>query len=68
MVSYSIMTLVPNAFYYAPVLLPFALGNGVVAGRKFRFELSAETTAGDPRIPEVERSNEATEFLGTPEI
>ena len=35
MVSYSIMTLVPNAFYYAPVLLPFALGNGLVAGRNF---------------------------------
>ena len=33
MVSYSIMTLTPQAFYYAPILLPFAVGNGVVAGR-----------------------------------
>ena len=33
MVSYSIMTLLPQAFYYAPILLPFAIGNGMVAGR-----------------------------------
>ncbi|CAJ1341284.1 unnamed protein product, partial [Effrenium voratum] len=30
MVYFSAMTLVPNAFYYAPILLPFALGNGLV--------------------------------------
>lgn len=46
MVSYSIMTLVPNAFYYAPVLLPFALGNGVVAGSLY---LAADVLAGGPK-------------------
>lgn len=35
MVSYSIMTLLPQAFYYAPILLPFAIGNGMVAGRSW---------------------------------
>ena len=66
MVSYSIMTLVPNAFYYAPVLLPFALGNGVVAGRKF-LRAFCRNYGRRSKNP-VERSNEATEFLGTPEI
>eukprot|EP00435_Cladocopium_sp_Y103_P024402 s2417_g6.t1 len=47
MVSYSIMTLVPNAFYYAPVLLPFALGNGVVAGSLY---LAADVLAGGPKV------------------
>ncbi|GMH66524.1 hypothetical protein TrRE_jg6504, partial [Triparma retinervis] len=28
---FSCMILAPNAFYYAPVLLPFALGNGLTA-------------------------------------
>ena len=31
MAVFTAMTLVPNAFYYAPVLLPFAIGNGITA-------------------------------------
>lgn len=46
MVSYSIMTLVPQAFYYAPILLPFAVGNGMVAGSLY---LVADLAAGGPK-------------------
>ncbi|GMH52782.1 hypothetical protein TrST_g13555 [Triparma strigata] len=31
MLYFSAMVLAPNSFYYAPILLPFALGNGVTA-------------------------------------
>jgi len=47
MVSYSIMTLLPQAFYYAPILLPFAIGNGMVAGGLY---LAADLLAGGPKV------------------
>lgn len=46
MLYFSAMTLMPNAFYYAPILLPFAIGNGVTAGA---FYLGADLLAGGPK-------------------
>eukprot|EP00928_Gymnodinium_smaydae_P080647 TRINITY_DN64303_c0_g1_i1.p1 TRINITY_DN64303_c0_g1~~TRINITY_DN64303_c0_g1_i1.p1 ORF type:complete len:679 (+),score=130.51 TRINITY_DN64303_c0_g1_i1:206-2038(+) len=45
MLYFSAMTLMPNAFYYAPVLLPFAVGNGVTAASVY---LAADVAAGGP--------------------
>jgi len=45
MVYFSTMVLMPNAFYYAPVLLPFAVGNGVTAGGLY---LIADVAMGGP--------------------
>lgn len=42
---FSAMTLVPNAFYYAPLLVPFAIGNGVTAAASY---VVIETAAGGP--------------------
>ncbi|OLQ09960.1 hypothetical protein AK812_SmicGene6364 [Symbiodinium microadriaticum] len=47
MLYFSAMTLMPNAFYYAPILLPFAIGNGVTAGA---FYLGADLLAGGPKV------------------
>jgi len=45
MLMFSAMTLVPNAFFYAPLLLPFAIGNGVTAMGLYA---AVETLAGGP--------------------
>ena len=45
LLQFSLMTLVPNAFYYAPLLLPFALGNGLTAAAAY---LVVEAGAGGP--------------------
>ena len=42
---YSAMTLLPNAFYYAPLLLPFAVGNGVTAAGLY---IASDVAAGGP--------------------
>ncbi|CAE8639406.1 unnamed protein product [Polarella glacialis] len=46
MLYFSAMVLAPNAFYYAPILLPFAVSNGVTAAALY---LAAETALGGPR-------------------
>lgn len=45
MLYFSAMVLAPDAFFYAPVLLPFAIGNGVVASAAY---VVAEGVAGGP--------------------
>eukprot|EP00971_Amphidinium_carterae_P280078 5560017-Amphidinium_carterae.1 len=45
MVYFSAMVLAPQVFEYAPLLLPFAIGNGFVAGAYY---LLAERFAGGP--------------------
>ena len=42
---FSAMTLVPNIFYYAPLLVPFAIGNGVTAAASY---IALEAAAGGP--------------------
>ena len=43
----SAMVLLPNAFYYAPVLLPFAISNGVTAGGLYIVAEKASETSDD---------------------
>lgn len=43
---FSCMTLLPNAFYYAPILLPFAIGNGVTASAVY---FAFDKGAGGPK-------------------
>lgn len=45
-IYFSCMTLMPNAFYYAPILLPFAVGNGATASAVY---LAADKAAGGPK-------------------
>ena len=45
MLYFSAMVLAPDAFFYAPVLLPFAIGNGVMASATY---VVAEAVAGGP--------------------
>ena len=46
MLYFSAMVLCPNAFFYAPIILPFALGNGVTAGSLY---VLLEKSLGGPR-------------------
>lgn len=45
MLYFSCMVLVPKVFFYAPLMLPFALGNGVTSGILY---LALEAGAGGP--------------------
>lgn len=45
MVFFSIMTAMPNSFYYAPILLPFAVGNGLTAAGLY---LAGDVACGGP--------------------
>ena len=46
MLYFSAMVLAPNSFYYAPILLPFALGNGVTAAAVYA---SLDVMGGGPQ-------------------
>ena len=45
LLMFSAMTLVPNAFYYAPLLLPFAVGNGITSAALYTI---SDRCAGGP--------------------
>ena len=42
---FSTIALIPNAFYYVPLLLPFAVGNGITSGVLY---LASDICAGGP--------------------
>ena len=46
MLYFSAMVLFPKAFFFAPLLLPFAVGNGIVAAGAY---IAADVAAGGPQ-------------------
>lgn len=47
MLYFSAMVLAPNSFYYAPILLPFAIGNGVTAAGVYA---ALDGLVGGPKV------------------